>query len=152
MSMSTNLTDLPGGNYEEPEELDFPSQDQVQDQYHPQQHHPQQHHQQQYYGDRESFEPVSVSITKKNDFFQDPDTILEIFTKEIFNEENLLLFAIIFVSLHYNKNVDEYTRKIMNIVGINASNGIIVNILKCVLLLVIFILAKHFILPKLQLS
>jgi hypothetical protein len=127
--MSTNLNDLPGPSEKidntevfEDEE-DFVQQNQQ--------------------GNYQS-EEYNVPLNKKE---SSPVDILDIISNETkyHGKENLLLLIILFIStLRYS---DEYTRKIMTLLSFSVTNLTMISVIKALLLLILFIICKHYILP-----
>ena len=145
MSMSTNLNDLPGPS-EKINEVDEMEMFEDEDHQDHQDHRQIQNHQSNYHNE-EYFE--SVPLKKKE---SSPVDILDIISNETkyHGKENLLLLVILFIStLRYS---DEYTRKIMTLLSFSVTNLTTISVIKALLLLILFIICKHYILPLISLS
>ena len=155
MSMSTNIEDLPGPT---PEEYDYENENQRQD------NEDEYEYDDGRYEDFREDEVLDERQIPKEVFYEQPQKIkmnirkrktqkeeedlFETIKKEV-NEENLLIA--IFLYLATTNIADEYTKKLLNMTSFNISSSFTLNIIKCVLLLVLFILVKHFVLPYFQL-
>lgn len=90
---------------------------------------------------------IKMNIRKRKEAKEDED-LFETIKKEV-NEENLLIA--VFLYLATTNIVDEYTKKLVNMTSFHISSSFTLNIIKCVLLLIVFILVKNFVLPYFQL-
>jgi hypothetical protein len=150
--MSTNISDLPGPSEEE----DYETQE---DMYYEQDEEPQYHRepvkqqQRQYQGREEDLYRrddgvVHMNIKKSvKEEFETPG-IFDMLRKEI-TEENLLIFIIIFLSTTDYAN--NYTRQILSMLSFNVNtSSLTITLIKCALLLLIFIIAKNYVLPYIK--
>lgn len=153
MSMSTNIDDLPGPV---PEELEYDEEEQEYDYENENDRYDSYENS---YEEQDEDKPltkelffeqppkIKMNIRKRKETFVDESDMFDTLKKEV-NEENLLL--VVFFYLATTSMADEYTKKLLNMVSFNVSSSLTLNIIKAVLLLVIFILAKYFILPYLR--
>lgn len=150
MSMSTNIADLPGPKPEENDEEEYI------------QEYEYENNSNEY--EQEDFEPrmenelpkemfyeqpsaIKMNIKKAHKEKQEDESMFEMLKREV-NEENLLILIILYVAS--TSLVDEYAKKVLTLVSFNTSS-FAVNIVKCVLLLIAFIIAKNYILPYIKL-
>lgn len=155
MSMSTNIADLPGpseeydGMYEEDEyeyehEDDMRHMEHLEDEGHEdmiEERLPKEV----YY---EQPDKISINIRKRKlQAKQEDDNILDMIKNEI-NEENLLILAVLYVSTL--SIVEDYTKKLLSMLSLQTTSSLLVNVTKCVLLLILFLLAKHILLPYIR--
>jgi hypothetical protein len=73
--------------------------------------------------------------------------VFDIIKNEV-SEENLLILIVLYIAS--TPLIDDYVKKALNIMAFNTSSSLVVNILKCVILLLVFILAKHLLLPYIR--
>lgn len=142
MSMSTNIADLPGPIPENME--DNLSQESFEDV-------------------RERIEPVQRRQIPTEKLYEQPSRIkmdikkvnkaknrseemgiFDIIKNEV-NEENLLILIVLYIAS--TPLIDEYVKKALNLMSFNTSS---IFIFKCVILLLVFILAKHLLLPYIK--
>lgn len=142
MSMSTNIADLPG-----PEPDDFEdnvSHESFED---VQKREPQiqrrQIPQEKLY-EQPSRIKMDIKKINKEKNKTDERGIFDIIKSEV-NEENLLILIILYVAS--TSLIDDYVRKLLSIMSFNTSSIFIV---KCVILLLVFVLAKHILLPYIR--
>lgn len=154
-TMSTNISDLPG-----PSEEDYEVNEEIYyDHPEPQNHN--NNHNNKYDNEiRTSYNPreedlyqhqeenVKMNIKKniKEDF--DTPSLFDVFKREI-SEENVLIFIILFLSTsHY---ADDYTRKLLSFLSFNVNtSNLTITLIKCALLLLIYIIVKNYILPYIK--
>jgi hypothetical protein len=86
---------------------------------------------------------IRMDIRKANNLKKKDDDIYS-----QFNEENLLILIILYISSIPISN--EYTRNLFSMISFNVNNNLIITITKCVLLLLIFIIVKLYILPNIK--
>lgn len=146
--MSTDISDLPGPTYEEEEveqeveyergnhgygSPNFTQQAKVNSHGIPQ---------------VEKYDNVSATIKKKHRKVQEHFST-DLITQE-FNTSNLLVLAVIYLATL--PQADEYTRKFLAMLPFNllSSGSTIINIVKCVLLVVLYIVFRDYILPRFQ--
>jgi hypothetical protein len=153
--MSTEIADLPG-----PPEQEFETQEEIhyekpQQQYHREPNRELHRNQERHYLPEENLyeregegSNVRMNIKKNQmEHFEAPG-LFDIFKKEI-NEENVLIFIILFLSTTNYAN--DYTRKILSMLSFNINtSSTTITLMKCVLLLLIYIIAKNYILPYLK--
>jgi hypothetical protein len=87
-----------------------------------------------------------VNKNQKEEFGE--QGIFDMLRREI-NEENLLVLIILFIAT--TPYTDEYTKKFLSLFSFNTNSSFTFNIIKCLLLLLIFILVKIYILPQIKL-
>ena len=153
MSMSTNIADLPGPAPEEHE-------DNIQEEFEDVQERREIEKPQQRPQSRQSV-PV-----QKEALYEQPSRIkmdikkvnkakakvaelstFDFIRKEV-SEENLLILVVLYIAS--TSLIDEYVKKLLTLASFNTSSTFAVTILKCVILLLLFILAKHFLLPYIR--
>ena len=147
--MSTNIDDLPGPA---PEENEYENEYDYDDNYEQEEDYEEFIDNQEdkplpkevYY---EQPQKIKMNIRKRKEAKEDDD-LFETIKKEV-NEENLLIA--VFLYLATTNIADEYTRKLVNMTSFNIGSNFTLNIVKCVLLLILFILVKNFVLPYFQL-
>jgi hypothetical protein len=162
--MSTNIDDLPGpspdeSEYEEHqqehqyEEYDDDMQDDNQTQYNQTQYNQAQYnqanprlHKETLYEQPSKIKMDIKKVQKRKDTLED-DSMFDILKREV-SEENLLLLIVLYLAS--TSLVDEYAKKALNMISFNTSSFAI-NIIKCVILLLVFILAKNYLLPYIKL-
>lgn len=137
-TMSTNISDLPGPSDETDYEQE-PRQEpepQYREQYREHRQEPERYREQPYQESksvRENFETIGL---------------FDILRKEI-NEENLLIFIIIFLST--SKYTDDYTRQLLSMLSFNVNtSSLTITLIKCALLLLIYVLVKNYLLVHVQ--
>lgn len=144
MSMSTNIADLPGPKPEEFEDEDYEYEEEdVMDE---QEDIPQQQLQREVFYEQPS--SIKMDIRKAKRKVQEDESMFDMIRKEV-NEENLLILAILYIAS--TSLVDDYARKVLSFMSLSNSSSMVVNIVKCVLLLLVFILVKNYLLPYLKL-
>ena len=154
MSMSTNIADLPGPGPEDIEES--PEEIHYQD-YQDDNHHDDHN---EYIRENNSRPPakeiyyeqptsIKMDIKKlnKKEHFEEQGTF-DILRKEI-NEENLLILVVLFIAT--SPYADVYTKKLLELFSFNTTSSFTFNIIKCVALLIIFIVIKLYVLPSIKL-
>ena len=154
MSMSTNIADLPGPVPEDIEEI--PEEIHYQD-YQDDNHHDDHN---EYIRENNSRPPakeiyyeqptsIKMDIKKlnKKEHFEEQGTF-DILRKEI-NEENLLILVVLFIAT--SPYADVYTKKLLELFSFNTTSSFTFNIIKCVALLIIFIVIKLYVLPSIKL-
>jgi len=143
--MSTNIADLPGPAPEDIE--DNISQESFEDV-------------------RERIEPQTQRQIPKEKLYEQPSRIkmdikkihketikneelgvFDIIKSEV-SEENLLILIVLYIAS--TSLIDEYVKKLLNLISFNTSSSLFVNILKCVILLLVFVLAKYLLLPYIR--
>lgn len=159
MSMSTNIADLPGPVPEDqPIHEDFEEEPQSRQQQ--QQQRPPQIQQPQ----SQTQVPIQKPV-KKEALYEQPNRIkmdvkkvnkssskttelgmFDLIRKEV-SEENLLILVILYIAS--TSLIDEYVKKLLTLASFNTSS-FAVTLLKCIILLLLFILAKHFLLPYIR--
>ena len=162
MSMSTNIADLPGPL---PEDIEEVSQNFEQ--------HPENDNRPEFNGNRhedetDGFYAENYMSQPKEVYYEQPSSIkmnikkvnknqkeefgeqsiVDMLRREI-NEENLLVLIILFIAT--TPYADEYTKKFLSLFSFNTNSSFAFNIIKCSLLLLIFILVKIYILPQIKL-
>ena len=143
MSMSTNIADLPGPAPEDMDDnMSQESFEDVQERIEPQVQRRQIPQEKLY--EQPSRIRMNVKKIKKD---TSEEGIFDIIKKEV-SEENLLVLIVLYIAS--TSLIDDYVRKLLNIMSFNASSSLIFNVLKCVILLLVFILAKHFLLPYIR--
>jgi hypothetical protein len=139
--MSTNITDLPGPIPEETEDnMSYESTEEIIEP---------QFQRRQFQEEKLYEQPtrINMNINKiKKEKFKEQG-IFDIIKKEV-SEENLLVLIVLYIAS--TPLIDDYVRKLLNMMSFNTSSPLIINILKCIILLLAFILAKHFILPYIK--
>ena len=73
--------------------------------------------------------------------------VFDIIKSEV-SEENLLILIVLYIAS--TSLIDEYVKKLLNLISFNTSSSLFVNILKCVILLLVFVLAKYLLLPYIR--
>lgn len=131
MSMSTNIADLPG-----------PTPEEYEQQYEPQHEEPQHNYQ-------EEEQPIRMNIKKVGEMENfDSPSFIGILTKEV-TEENLLILAILILAT--TKQADEYTRRLLSMFSFSMyTSNFTMSVIKCILLLLLFIIFKNYVLPHLK--
>jgi hypothetical protein len=146
MSMSTNIADLPGPAPEDMEDnLSQESFEDVRERIEPQVQRRQIPKENLY----EQPSRIKMDIKKVNKIKAKNEElgVFDIIKNEV-NEENLLILIVLYIAS--TPLIDDYVKKILNIMSFNTSSSLVVNILKCVILLLVFILAKHILLPYIR--
>lgn len=143
--MSTNIADLPGPKPEEfeDEEYEYEEEDDVMDY---QQELPQQQVPREVYYEQPS--SIKMDIRKAKRKVQEEESMFDMIRKEV-NEENLLILVVLYIAS--TSLVDDYAKKVLSFMSMNNSSSMVVNIVKCVMLLLVFILVKNYLLPYLKL-
>ena len=154
MSMSTNIADLPGPVPEDIEEI--PEEIHYQD-YQDDNHHDDHN---EYIRENNSRPPakeiyyeqptsmkMDIKKLNKKEHFEEQGTF-DILRKEI-NEENLLILVVLFIAT--SPYADVYTKKLLELFSFNTTSSFTFNIIKCVALLIIFIVIKLYVLPSIKL-
>lgn len=145
--MSTDIDDLPGPipdeeQYEQYEQYEQSDQQHEQSNQQYDQSYEKRHDQ--VYEQRQS--NISSNIQKKLESVETFQQDENIFSKE-FTMEYLLILIVIFLSTMPVS--DEYTRKFVVMLPFNLiRSSMMVNVVKCLLLLIIFIIVKNYILPR----
>ena len=144
MSMSTNIADLPGPKPEEfeDEEYEYEEEDVMDEQ----EDIPQQQLQREVFYEQPS--SIKMDIRKAKRKVHEDESMFDMIRKEV-NVENLLILAILYIAS--TSLVDDYARKVLSFMSLSNSSSMVVNIVKCVLLLLVFILVKNYLLPYLKL-
>lgn len=142
--MSTNIADLPGPKPEEfeDEEYEYEEEDVMDEQ----EDIPQQQLQREVFYEQPS--SIKMDIRKAKRKVHEDESMFDMIRKEV-NEENLLILAILYIAS--TSLVDDYARKVLSFMSLSNSSSMVVNIVKCVLLLLVFILVKNYLLPYLKL-
>lgn len=147
MSMSTNIADLPGPKPEEFEDEEYEYEEELNEEEDIQpQTQPRMQLQREDYYEQPSSIKMDIKKVKRKE--QEDESMFSIIQKEV-NEENLLILVILYIAS--TSLVDEYARKVLSLMSFNNSSSMIVNIVKCVILLLAFILIKNYLLPYLKL-
>jgi hypothetical protein len=144
--MSTNIADLPGPAPEDMEDnLSQESFEDVRERIEPQVQRRQIPKENLY----EQPSRIKMDIKKVNKIKAKNEElgVFDIIKNEV-NEENLLILIVLYIAS--TPLIDDYVKKILNIMSFNTSSSLVVNILKCVILLLVFILAKHILLPYIR--
>jgi hypothetical protein len=141
--MSTNIADLPGPKPEEFEDEEYEYEEEMmeEEELQPQQQLPREA----YYEQPSS---IKMDIKKVKRKVQEEESMFDMIKREV-NEENLLILVILYIAS--TSLLDEYAKKVLSFVSMNNSSSMIVNIVKCVMLLLVFIIAKNYLLPYLKL-
>ena len=140
MSMSTNIADLPGPLPDETEDIYTDEEQQYQEL---------EEYENTDYVNNEKKEilyeqPSSIKMDiKKTQKYIDEQNILKIIKSEV-NEENLLILIVLYVAT--TNMVNQYAKKLLSIISFESSINTI-NIVKCLILLIGFIVIKRYILP-----
>ena len=166
MSMSTNISDLPGGNFQEEDQYQEEDQEEDQDQdfeddideedrHHGHHRHHHGHHgshhlnrRPQYQNSRdfiETFDNQNVNMSVKKTKKVVEDASLFVLLKDEVNEENILLLVVLYLATTHFAN--DLTRRVLSLFNLG---GGYLDITKTVLLFVLFIVVKHFGLPMLN--
>jgi hypothetical protein len=149
--MSTNIEDLPGPSPDETEHEEY----QQEHQYEEYEDDIQNDNQTQYYQEnpRERLyeQPSKIKmdikkVQKRKDTLEDT-SMFDVLKREV-SEENLLVLIVLYIAS--TSLVDEYAKKALNIISFNTSS-FAVNVVKCIILLLVFILAKNYLLPYIKL-
>lgn len=146
MSMSTNIADLPGPAPEDMEDnVSYESFEDVQERIEPQFQRRQIPNENLY----EQPSRINMDIKKinKEKSKTEERNIFDIIKSEV-NEENLLVLIILYIAS--TSLIDDYVKKLSTLMSFNTTSSLVVNILKCVILLLVFILAKHLLLPYIK--
>lgn len=85
-------------------------------------------------------------IQKKHQEQVEEQSMFSLIKSEV-SEENLLILIVLYIAS--TSLIDEYVRKLLSLASFNPSSFAI-NVLKCVILILVFILAKHFLLPYIR--
>jgi len=145
--MSTNIADLPGPKPEEFEDEEYEYEEELNEEEDIQpQTQPRMQLQREDYYEQPSSIKMDIKKVKRKE--QEDESMFSIIQKEV-NEENLLILVILYIAS--TSLVDEYARKVLSLMSFNNSSSMIVNIVKCVILLLAFILIKNYLLPYLKL-
>jgi hypothetical protein len=148
--MSTNIADLPGPVSEEIEDnVSQKSFEDVQERIEPQvqrRHIPKEKLYEQPSRIKMDIKKVNKAKYKAKDKTEERG-LFDIIKNEV-NEKNLLILMVLYIAS--TPLIDNYVKKILNLISFNTSSSLVVNILKCVILLLVFILAKHFLLPYIR--
>lgn len=151
MSMSTNISDLPDQDEcQEVESYGNQNNHQESQQYHQQpqyqQYHRQhqQHQQDEDYGVYEEEPKITKKLSKIKENFDMPN-FFQLIKREV-NEENLLILVMLYLSTT-SYSLD-YTNRLMSFIPVKIPFN--ENIIKSILLLIIFILIKNYILPRIK--
>lgn len=142
-TMSTNISDLPGPSdetdYEQEQEPQY--RQEPEPQYREQYRYRQEPEREQY---REPYHDKSKSVRENFETIG----LFDILRKDI-NEENLLIFIIIFLST--SKYTDDYTRQLLSMLSFNVNtSSLTITLIKCALLLLIYVLVKNYLLVHVQ--
>lgn len=143
MSMSTNIADLPGPKPEEFEDEEYEYEEEMMEE---EELQPQQQLPREVYYEQPS--SIKMDIKKVKRKVQEEESMFDMIKREV-NEENLLILVILYIAS--TSLLDEYAKKVLSFVSMNNSSSMIVNIVKCVMLLLVFIIAKNYLLPYLKL-
>lgn len=154
MSMSTNIEDLPGPSPDETEHEEY----QQEHQYEEYEDDIQNDNQTQYYQENPRLQkerlyeqPSKIKmdikkVQKRKDTLEDA-SMFDVLKREV-SEENLLVLIVLYIAS--TSLVDEYAKKALNMISFNTSS-FAVNVVKCIILLLVFILAKNYLLPYIKL-
>lgn len=160
MSMSTNIADLPGPTPEEYEDnISEESFDDVPDKQSEQQPIFTQQQQQQQSPQLMNMQKEQVlyeqpsrikmdvkKVNKKQQNLSEETSMFDIIRSEV-SEENLLILIILYIAS--TSLIDEYAKKVLTMISFNVSS-LSLNIVKAIGLLLLFIIAKHFLLPYIK--
>jgi hypothetical protein len=141
--MSTNIADLPGPKPEEFEDEGYEYEEEVMEE---EEEYPQQQLPKEVYYEQPS--SIKMDIKKVKRKIQEDESMFSLIQKEV-NEENLLILVILYIAS--TSLVDDYAKKVLSLMSMNNSSSMIINIVKCVILLLAFILVKNYLLPYLKL-
>lgn len=158
MSMSTNIADLPGPA---PEEYEQEMREEFEDAREQREQREQRVQEQDIKPPPQQQRPIAKEalyeqpsrikmdvkkIHKKQQEKVEEQSMFSLIKSEV-SEENLLILVVLYIAS--TSLIDEYVRKLLSLASFNPSS-FAVNILKCVILLLVFILAKHFLLPYIR--
>lgn len=140
-TMSTNISDLPGPS----DETDYEQEQEPQYRQEPEPQYREQYREHRQEPERYR-EPYRESKSVRENF--ETIGLFDILRKEI-NEENLLIFIIIFLST--SKYTDDYTRQLLSMLSFNVNtSSLTITLIKCALLLLIYVLVKNYLLVHVQ--
>jgi hypothetical protein len=138
--MSTNIADLPGPVSEDMEDnVSQESFEDVRERIEPQVQR-RQITQEKLYEQPSRIKMDIKKVNKQKNKSEERD-IFDIIKSEV-NEENLLILIILYVAS--TSLIDDYVRKLLSLMSFNTSS---IFIFKSIILLLVFVLAKHFLLP-----
>jgi hypothetical protein len=141
--MSSRLDDLPGGDLEQVYEEVMPQapiqQQQVQQQ---------PRYEEETVVQQQPVSNVSMQIKKKVHFEDEVPTDFFSFLRSQISEDNLLLLVLLVVASR--NEFDNYIQLIPFVGSFVGDSGILVTTIKGVILLLTYILLKHFLLPKIK--
>jgi hypothetical protein len=142
--MSTNIADLPGPKPEEYEEDEYVQEDEYEEEPNMEEfnHQPSR---EMYYEQPPDIQ-MNIKKVKRKEQKEQDESMFDMITKEV-NEENLLILVILYIAS--TSLLDEYAKKLLTLVSFNHSS-MFVNIVKCVILLLAFILVKNYFLPYIK--
>jgi hypothetical protein len=138
--MSTNIADLPGPVQEDMEDnVSQESFEDVRERIEPQVQR-RQIPQEKLYEQPSRIKMDIKKVNKQKNKNEERD-IFGIIKSEV-NEENLLILIILYVAS--TSLIDDYVRKLLSLMSFNTSS---IFIFKSIILLLVFVIAKHFLLP-----
>ena len=152
MSMSTNIADLPGPAPEEYEQEMREEFEDTREQREQERDIKPLLQQQRPIAKEALYEQPSrikmdvKKIQKKHQEQVEEQSMFSLIKSEV-SEENLLILIVLYIAS--TSLIDEYVRKLLSLASFNPSSFAI-NVLKCVILILVFILAKHFLLPYIR--
>lgn len=146
MSMSTNIADLPGPKPEEYDEDEYIQEDEYEYEEEQDMEEFNQPPSREMYYEQPPAIQMNIKKVKRKELKEEDDSMFDIIRKEV-NEENLLILVILYLAS--TSLLDEYAKKVLTLVSFNHSS-MFVNIVKCVILLLVFILVKNYLLPYIK--